>query len=88
MDNQVVVVDIRTLYTIVEQASMRGAEMALKHLLPGKPRPHHVTQKQAAEMLDLSEPTISRMVKSGQLKLNKFGRIPINQIDHALETRQ
>lgn len=27
------------------------------------PRPPHVTQKQAAEMLNVSRPTLSRMVK-------------------------
>ena len=48
------------------------------------PRPSQVTQEQAAEMVGVSPATISRMVKAGALKLNKFGRIPIAEIDKAL----
>lgn len=48
------------------------------------PRPPHVTQKQAAEMLGLSVPTVRKMVASGTLKLNKCGLIPIYQIDLAI----
>lgn len=48
------------------------------------PRPLHVTQKQASEMLGLSQPTVSRMVKAGTLKLNKCGLIPITAIDRVL----
>ena len=48
------------------------------------PRPSHVTQTQAAEMLNVSEATISRMVKAGSLKLNKVGRIPVAEIGKAL----
>lgn len=48
------------------------------------PRPPHVTQKQAAVMLDLSAPTVSRMVRAGTLRLNGAGLIPISQIDALL----
>lgn len=48
------------------------------------PRPPHVTQKQAAEMLGLSAPTVNRMVRAGLLKLNHAGLIPIGQIDELL----
>ncbi|WP_175023849.1 MULTISPECIES: helix-turn-helix domain-containing protein [Burkholderia] len=47
------------------------------------PRPTQVTQLQAAEMLGLSRATVSKMVKAGQLKLNRCGMIPIEQIDEA-----
>lgn len=45
------------------------------------PRPLHVTQKQAGEMLGKSAPTIKRMVRDGEIKLNKAGMIPITEID-------
>ena len=45
------------------------------------PRPPHVTQKEAAEMLRMSEPTIRKLIQSGALKLNRAGRIPIAMID-------
>lgn len=48
------------------------------------PRPPHVTQKQAAEMIGKSEPTIRKLVRCGTLSLNKFGMIPIADIDRAL----
>lgn len=48
------------------------------------PRPAHVSQRQAAAMVGKSEPTIRKMVKSGKLKLNSFGMIPIEQIDKAI----
>ena len=48
------------------------------------PRPSQVTQDQAAEMVGVSPATISRMVKSGNIKLNKFGRIPVSEIDRAI----
>lgn len=49
-----------------------------------RPRPRQVTQTQAAEMLGVSVSTISRMLKAGLLRLNKFGMIPISEIDSAL----
>lgn len=52
------------------------------------PRPPHVTQRQAAEMLRVSPPTVSRMVKAGTLRLNKAGMIPIAQIDALIEAER
>lgn len=51
------------------------------------PRPTHVNQKQAAEMVGVSEPTIRKMIRAGNLKLNKFGLIPIIEIDRAIDAR-
>lgn len=48
------------------------------------PRLSLATHGQAAEMAGVSPATISRMVKAGQLKLNKFGKIPVAEIDRAL----
>ena len=45
------------------------------------PRPVDVTQKQAAQMLKRSEPTIRKMVENGTILLNVDGRIPITEID-------
>ena len=57
------------------------AIQAVKLYAETHPRPPHVTQKQAATMLGLSAPTVSRLVKTGRLKLNGVGLIPIAQID-------
>ncbi|MDF0500845.1 helix-turn-helix domain-containing protein [Burkholderia cenocepacia] len=44
-------------------------------------RPPHLTQAQAADMLGLSRATVGKLVRSGELRLNGVGRIPIGQID-------
>lgn len=51
------------------------------------PRPPHVTQRQAAEMLGRSAPTVCKLVRSGKLKLNGAGLIPIGQIDELLSAQ-
>jgi hypothetical protein len=51
------------------------------------PRPPHVTQKQAAAMLNRTEQTISAMVRDGRIKLNDCGMIPITEIDRVLQAR-
>ncbi|CAM2144588.1 conserved protein of unknown function [Pararobbsia alpina] len=48
------------------------------------PRPKHVTQIQAAEMLEVHRHTVRRFVESGRLKLNKLGLIPTEQVDALL----
>lgn len=49
-----------------------------------RPRPEHVTRDQAAKMLNVSAPTLRRLIVRGVLKPNACGRIPITQIDAAL----
>lgn len=51
------------------------------------PRPPQVTQTQAAEILGLSRPTVSRLVKHGTIKLNSIGMIPISEIDRVIASR-
>lgn len=64
--------------------TIEAAKTAVRLYAESRPRPLHVTQKQAAEMLDVSPPTIHRMVRAGRLKLNGLGMIPISQVDQVL----
>jgi hypothetical protein len=48
------------------------------------PRPPHVNQVQAALMLGRSAPTINAYIKTGKLKMNDCGMIPITEIDRVL----
>lgn len=65
----------------IEELAVRAVQIyAERH-----PRPPHVTITQAADMLGLSRHTVSKMVRTGQLKLNKCGLIPIEQVDRALQ---
>ncbi|HJP70035.1 MAG TPA: hypothetical protein VJ846_14155 [Sphingomicrobium sp.] len=64
----------------IEELAVRAVEIyAERH-----PRPPHVTITQAASMLALSRHTVSKMVRMGQIRLNKCGLIPIEQVDALL----
>lgn len=63
------------------------AIQAVRHYSETHPRPLHVTQRQAAEMLGKSAPTVTRLVHAGKLTLNGVGMIPIWQIDALLQAR-
>lgn len=52
------------------------------------PRPSHVTKAQAAEMLGLSHPTLTKLIAQGAIRMNKVGKIPVSEIDRALVARQ
>lgn len=51
------------------------------------PRPPHVNQQQAAEMLHLSHVTVRKMIRAGTIKTNEIGQIPISEIDRVLQPR-
>ena len=57
---------------------------AIQTYAESHPRPVAVTQVQAATMLNVSKPTVCRMVKTGRIKLNALGQIPISEIDRLL----
>lgn len=61
------------------------AAKAVRMYAETHPRPVQVTQTQAAEMIGVSRPTFSRMVKAGIIRLNKCGLIPITEIDRIIE---
>ncbi|MFP3703390.1 helix-turn-helix domain-containing protein [Paraburkholderia sp. SIMBA_009] len=67
---------------------LRIAHRALELHAAQCPRPPHVTISQAAEMLGLSRGTVSKMLHAGQFRLNRCGRIPIEQIDRAQAVRR
>ena len=64
----------------IEEAIFR----AIRRYAETHPRPPHVTQAQAARMLNVSAVTVGKWVRQGRLKLNGFGLIPIEQIDARL----
>lgn len=68
--------------------SLQIAHAAVRLYAESHPRPPHVTQSQAALMMDVSRPTIARMIKARVLRLNDCGMIPISEIDRALSARQ
>ena len=70
----------------MDAETIRVIEYAIKRAFEAHPRPSAVTQKQAAEMLGVSQSTVSRCVKTGVIKINKMGMVPIGEVDRVLAT--
>jgi len=64
-------------------APIEIATQAVRLYAETHPRPTHVTQVQAAQMLHLSRDTIRKLIRTGTLRLNACGLIPIEQVDAA-----
>lgn len=64
--------------------TVAAVNYAVQRSIEARPRPSSVTQRQAAEMLGVSEATVSRFVRQGRLKLNGVGQIPVGEIDRLL----
>ena len=62
----------------------QAAVAAVRLYAESHPRPVHVTQKQCAEMIGKSEPTVRKMIHAGTIKLNKVGMIPVSEIDRVI----
>ena len=66
------------------EIAKNAAEMAVKAVLAMRPRPSYVNKSQAAEMLEVSPGAVTNLLKRGDLKQTKTGRIPVAQIDGLL----
>lgn len=62
------------------------AQLAIRIYAETHPRPPHVSQRQAAEMLDVSPPTVAKYIRAGKLRLNGTGLIPTWMVDELLRT--
>lgn len=67
--------------------SLEIATKAVRLYAESHPRPPHVTQAQACEMLRLSSPTVRRLIRSGALRLNAAGMIPVSEVDRLIAVR-
>lgn len=67
--------------SLSDEQILQLAHRAVRLFEQQPPRPVHVTQSQAADMLGLSRVTIGKLVRTGELRLNRCGRIPIEEID-------
>lgn len=71
----------------VTNDALQIAFAAVRLYAESHPRPVQVTQTQAAQMLSVSRPTVSRMLRAGTLRLNGCGLIPVSEIDRVLAAR-
>ena len=67
---------------------LQMAAKAVQMYAETHPRPTHVTQVQAAQMLDLSRDTVRKLLRSGLMALNDCGMIPIEEIDSVRSSRK
>ena len=85
MTDSIVVMTKDDFVGVIENAAKQAvSEALLKMQKRDQPRPLHVTQKQAAEILGLSPTTVGKLVNSGKLKLNGCGMIPMSEIDRII----
>lgn len=87
MSDEIVVMKRADLEAAFEQIAERAARK-MADLVASRTatmRPLHVNQSQAAEMLNLSVSTVSRMVKAGNIRLNKCGMIPMDQLEECVK---
>ncbi|WP_232356152.1 DNA-binding protein [Burkholderia vietnamiensis] len=69
---------------ISEIDAFRIASKAVEIYATRHPRPPHVTYTQAAAMLGISRHTVKKRMAFCRVHLNKFGMIPIEEIDRML----
>lgn len=83
--SEIVVMSKSDFESVIEAAAARAVSEAIKRLPIGDQlRPAHVNQVQAAEMLGLSATTVGKLVRTGKLKLNGCGLVPITEIDRII----
>lgn len=70
-----------------EDIALQIAVKAISLYAETHPRPPHVTQEQAAPMLRCGISKVRKLIKSGVLRLNQCGQIPVTEIDRALSAR-
>lgn len=84
--NILVVTDEDKIKALIEQSVEKAVMKAMSQLNKNNEalKPTHVTQTQAAKILQLNRSTVYKLVKSGQLTLNACGKIPMTQLELAL----
>lgn len=72
------------LYQLTQEQILNIALQGAKAYAETHPRPAHVNRMDAAKILKISYPTLKKLVVSGKIKMNRFGKIPITEIDKVL----
>lgn len=80
--NSFVMISKADLDLAIKEAARKGAEEAIKAM--PKDRPAHVNYTEAGKILGRSRQTVANMARSGLIKLNAAGLIPIKEIDRVL----
>ena len=85
MSDQIVVLKMSELSSVMSAVADQAVEKAMRRLpMRDQPRPFHVNIKQACEITGFGRTKIDTLIKTGILRLNKGGLIPISQIDEMM----
>jgi len=79
---EVVMIRRDDLDDAIREAALRGAELALRRA--PKDRPSQYRKIDAAKELGVSRPTLDKMIRAKNIRLNECGRIPAEEIDRIL----
>jgi len=71
----------RDPWSQIDDERVRIAAMAVRLYAETHPRPTHINQTQAAEMLRVTSRTVRNYIRAGKLRLNSCGLVPIEAID-------
>ena len=71
----------RDPWSQIADERVRIAAMAVRLYAETHPRPTQVTQRQAAEILGVTPRTVQNYIRSGKLRLNNCGHLPIEAVD-------
>lgn len=74
-------------FTVDRATMLEIARLAVQLYVETHPRPPHVNQQQAAEMLGISHVTVRKMIRAGVIRMNTAGQIPTAEIDQCLAVR-
>jgi hypothetical protein len=69
---------------IMNAEVLEVATKAVQLYAESHPRPLQVNISQAADMLGISRKTLSGRIKSGWIRMNALGMIPIGEIDRVI----
>ena len=73
--------------TLCQATMLDIAFQAVRLYAETHPRPLHVTQGQAAEILGISMDSLLKMMSAKKLRLNECGLIPISDLDRVISSR-
>lgn len=72
----------------MSEEALAIAAAAVRLYAESHPRPPHVTKSDAAVMLNISRPTLDKLIEAGLVRMNKLGKIPVSEIDAAIVARR
>jgi hypothetical protein len=81
----IVLIHKADLEEVIRDAVQRGAEMVIRKMPRDRPAQYTIS---GAAALDVSRPTVYRLIAAGNICLNAAGRISAEEIDRIISSRK